>query len=100
MKVRRNFESDGKPVRFARLRTVWVLAFPPYSSLKRYYPFIEKAPLLTPAAWVARAFSLVTRRRDFSADKLKRVMGAGAEAEYQYNVLTAFGLTNKGEKSD
>lgn len=67
------------------------LLFPPFSTMKRRYPYLSKIPLLLPIAWVQRCFSKVLRPSYNDKESIKRFTYE-KQTEILKSILNDFGL--------
>lgn len=69
--------SDNK-IKSAKSKTLLKLIFPPFKTMKGYYPILKKLPILLPFCYVVRWFTVLIKRPK-SLKKINKIAGAKNE---------------------
>ena len=64
--------------RSAKIKTLTKLIFPPFKTMKGYYPILKKLPILLPFCYIARWFTVLIKRPK-SLKKIKKITNASEQ---------------------
>lgn len=79
---------------------VFARLFPPYKTMKSYFPILKKLPFLLPFAWIWRAIRAVLFRRKKLSIELKAMSNTKEDAlEHRKRFYSACGLAVYGNQS-
>jgi len=83
---------DKLSMLLARIKYMIKVVFLDYKTMRRQYSYLRKFPFLLPAAWVHRAFRLITVKRKSTVKKIKGVLTGIKKSEEQYDLYCKLGL--------
>ncbi|MBR1676728.1 MAG: nucleotidyltransferase family protein, partial [Clostridia bacterium] len=85
--------SDSK-IKSAKLKTLLKLIFPPFKTMKGYYPILKTLPILLPFCYVARLFAVIIKRPQ-SIKKIRKITNAtNVEINEVKEIRDKLGLEN------